>query len=379
MRLTQLLLVVWIGLVADAGAQTPPPPAERPADPPPVAATRPAREVPDRVRLELLTRRLAAELQLDEEQQARINELAEQHASADAAADREARIRGALSDLRAARERNDRARIADLARQIRELRGSPGVTDERFLADIEPLLRPEQREAFTRFRERWGADRRRQEAGGHRLDRMVLRLGDELNLTDDQRGEFDALVEQYRERFATHAARRLVADNERAALLRELRDARSTGHADKARDLERELAAQRDEELLLLNEFLGELDPLLTDDQRTLVDQYRDQNAFPAGDADDARNVLRAARRLRLEAEQRAQLRVIERDTIASIRKIPRRDAAAQVELAAATRGRIEALLTEAQRSEFEEHLRGPRRPERGAPPPPDDDAPEKP
>ena len=185
---------------------------------------------------------------------------------------------------------------------------------------------------------------------------MARGLSEELNLTTEQLGEFEALLETYRERFAAQAERREAEDEERAALLRQLRDAQNGGNAAKVQELEGELAARRDEDLMLLSAFLAELDDFLTDNQRTIVEHYRDRNAVPGGDVADVRTVLRAARRLRLEPDQRERLRTIERDTIAAFREL-KKDDATEEPACVTDEGAIAALLTDEQKAQFEQRL----------------------
>jgi hypothetical protein len=338
-------------------AQTAPPAEPLPESKAAPATTQPRpREAPGRLRLESVARRLAAELQLDESQKARFDEVVAGLQQQSGVADPDDQLRALMADLQAAREQQDHDRVADLARQIRELRGGGDAGIEKLFDAVASILREDQQPALARFRERWNADRRRGAAGANRLERAVRRLEDELNLTDEQRPQFDALVEQYRERFAAQAKTRAAQDEERAKLLAELRAARDGGDVEKVRDLEQQLAERRDDDLALLNEFLHELEGVLGEDQRVVLERYRDRNAVPGGDVNDVRTVLRAARRLRLEPEQREKLREIERATIQSVRELSG-DRAGREALTARTREAILAFLTDEQKVEFEKHL----------------------
>ena len=71
----------------------------------------------------------------------------------------------------------------------------------------------------------------------------------------------------------------------------------------------------------------------------------------------DVRNVLRAAKRVQLDDEQRDLLRDLERSAIGAYRKINRKDEAAMADLAAKVRDDVLEILEEDQAEEFNAQL----------------------
>lgn len=357
-------------IAADSSAQTPKP-EKQPAG---------GRGLRARMRLESLAEQLPSQLKLDEAQAQQFAALvAEQRAALEG--DESARKLAELGDtLRAAQQAKDYPRVRQITAEMRAIRDRSNWTPA-FLDKVGALLREDQRAALDSVRTRLSLQDRRAQTGANRLERTVIRLRNQLGLTPEQEPQFDALVEQYRERFAAADAERATGDDARRKLLEELRTAQAAHDTAKLNDIEKQLAARRDAELLLLDEFFDELDPLLSDDQRAYLEQYRDDAALPGGGLDNVRTVLRAARRLELQDEQRAALKQIERDAIAAQRQLKRRDKEAQAALAVKTRDQIRAVLSEAQAADFERLLTRGARGGRSNPeiPPATDSAPEAP
>jgi hypothetical protein len=107
--------------------------------------------------------------------------------------------------------------------------------------------------------------------------------------------------------------------------------------------------------------FLEQVEQILRDDQKAVLEDFRQEFGIgregEARDQADVRNIIRAARRVRLSGEQREEFRVIERDAMRARREIRRRDAEGQAALAAKVKKQIVELLDPEQAREFEEHL----------------------
>ncbi len=341
----------------------PTPPTSAPVAPDPQAQpAKPEKQPPGgrglraRMRLDSLAEQLPTQLKLDAAQAQQFDALvAEQRAAIEG--DESARRLAELGDtLRAAQQAKDYPRVREITAEMRALRDRSNWTPA-FLDKVGGLLREDQRPALDSVRTRLSLQDRRAQSGANRLERTVMRLRNQLGLTPEQEPQFDGLVEQFRERFAAADADRAAGDDARRKLLDDLRTAQAAHDTAKLNDIEKQLSARRDAELTLLDEFFDELDPLLSDDQRAYLEQYRDDAALPGGGVDNVRTVLRAARRLELQDEQRSALRQIERDAIAAQRQLKRRDKEAQSALAAKTRDQIRELLTETQAADFERLL----------------------
>ena len=226
----------------------------------------------------------------------------------------------------------DQARTAELQKQMQqEFNESEGGMREMF-DDIETVLNDDQLARFDEMRDvmqQWRDH-------GSQMWQAVSELPDAVNMTDEQREEYHALLG---ERWQ--------------AMQEEMRKRAEDGTADmwEAPDF----AALRDE-------FYGQVSALLEPEQQQLVDEYRKQFAAAGQVTDqqrtyDLREVLRAMKRVRnLSGEQRDALQQIEREAGDSYRAL-RRDKARQAQLAAEVRERIIKTLDSEQAEEFNRNL----------------------
>lgn len=289
--------------------------------------------------------RMRADLELDDEQRVAFEELTAgfRQRMADAGARWE--------EMRAARESGDEARAAELRRDMDPSRGQEEI--DAALDQLETHLRPEQIDKLDAMRDRMERDRA--ERDGFR--RLVTDLPDRLELNDEQKAQYDEVMAENRR-----------AMGERFSAMRplweELREARDNGDAEAAAALQAQLDAQRPRLETQMGEIFSRLEPLLSDAQKATMHEFRDEvlpasgepesAAADAGDGKslDAREVLRLARRVRLNDEQRESLREIEKEIMREYRGL-RGDAEARRALGEQAREKIVALLDAAQAERF--------------------------
>jgi hypothetical protein len=271
--------------------------------------------------VDVMAQRLAQSLALDDTQRAAYDELTAKYK---ALADDQQLQRGELLELgqqlRDARESGDEARAAQLLAQMRARGEARAKLVRDFFSDVQPLLNPDQvqklDEARQRFEER--AAQRGQMGGRFNL---LGRLPEELQLTDAQREQYDALVAQYQ-------------------LQPGLR-----------RDQPDELRTPPDWE-----GFFSQLQTILTPEQQAQLTTLRRDAGRNANEVTDVRSVLRAAKQLDLTAEQKDRLRAIEREAQAADRTASA-ERAARAELAQHVKSQVTAILDAGQTERFEQLL----------------------
>ncbi len=358
MRTTLLSVaaILWLALPAPAQER----PARARPDRPRVQAGREGREGLGQMSLAEVARRLAAELQLTDEQRAQYDPIVAKYNNAWEEAKNQAAQRQNLSaQMRQARRSGDEAKAAELKTQIDALgEGRPKILKE-FTAEVEPILTADQVTKLNQFRQQV-----RQRVGNVAAAELaweqVQRLPDELNLTPEQRDKFDQLA-------ADEQARRQQNRQkleELRPLLQELRKAKAGGDTERAAELERQLSEQRPD--ASLKPFFAKLEPILTDEQKVKLAELRQRvaKAVQAG-PDTVRGVLAAARQLDLNDQQKARLREIVRDATAAAR-----DENMTLEARAALAERVKSQITEMldanQAAQFEKLLQAESRPGRG-------------
>jgi hypothetical protein len=232
---------------------------------------------------------------------------------------------------------------------------------------IEPLLNDDQYDRMMGMRDEW--DRRQEERERWRENReqyqqMVEELPDQLQMNDTQREEFNRFVEQRRGRFRSRMA-------EMRPLWEQMGEARQAGDEARMEELRHQLEDMRPPPEQMREEFLKELEEFLPDNQKPLLAEYAGQAPVGVTSAParlrtlDVRDVLSAARRVRMEREQRRQLRLIAREAIKQDYQIRRRDNEAQQKLAQTLTEKITGILNDEQKEEFDtqlERLRSSRR-----------------
>ena len=287
--------------------------------------------------------RIANELELDEEQRVQFDELTagyrEQMANAGAA----------MREMRQAMADGDNERVEELRGQMPDRR-RPNAGLNKALEQLEPLLREEQLGKLWEIQDRMT----RRDSERERYQAMVRDLPEFLELAPGQQAEFENLLQQQRGKMREQWA-------DMRPLLEEMRQATQDGDQERVAELRSQIEQARPSPERVYDSFFEELKPILDEGQIAKLEQFRQERGYAAAGKDaeaiDVRNVLRAAKRVRLEAEQRDALRDIERDAIGEYRKIDRKDEEAQTDLATRIRDQVLELLTEEQAEQFKAQL----------------------
>jgi Spy/CpxP family protein refolding chaperone len=339
------------------------PPDARPRD---KASGRPARERADRPNQRDFVRDLQTDLKLTDAQRPAFERLAADYEKGLAALRQEfggdgERIR---DQIETARRSGDTAKAEQLRAQAREAMSKFGELRKTFLDSVEKILNDEQKKTLATYR----VPRERRGGGGERgggragWEKWVNSLPNELELTSEQRQQFDELVAQ----------RKAALDQHREQvrpLLDELRQAREDGNQERVRELREQIEEAR-AHAGGPDAFFRELDPILTPAQREKLAALPKPGDGQGRGGADPRQVLSVANRLELTPEQDDQLREIAKTFRQNVGK-PAQKPEERVAQADALIAEIKAILTPEQTKEFDELLtradrRGPRGP-RGA------------
>ncbi len=290
--------------------------------------------------LDRMFERLARELNLDEQQRARFDELV---------AEQRERMRAA----RGQREGGPEGERGDGVRpEGRPERGRFGGGDPmaQFYEELRPLLNEEQVAKLDELR----ADMMRRRGGdrGGMSRRITEELPAELGLDEQQRAQFDELAETLRR----HEREQFEASR---PMFEQMREARDAGDEEKMQALREEMERSRRDREGPVNEFFDGLESILRDDQKQRLAQYREELSSRGrrDSGTDVRSILRAARRLELTDEQKDALRDIEREAGEQAREV-RGDREAGAKLAAEVKEKVANLLDDEQRTQFENSLR---------------------
>ncbi len=279
--------------------------------------------------------RLTEQLDLDDEQTARIEELVAAHEQGmqEVFAQRE--------EIRAAMQAGDEERVAELREELRQEWGGPGAAIQALLDEIEPVLREDQLETFQQFRENIAPGPG--PGGWGRMRRMVEGLPDAVNMTEEQRKKFAELLAQGRDKMGERMRERWPRGQE--------------GGPDEAEH------PGRPDFSAMENEFFDQVSEILEKDQLDLLAAYRAGSESGRGarerrEADDLRIVVSAADRLQgLSSEQKEEWTEIKGEAMRSYRDLRRTDKEGRAALAADVKARILKLLDEEQTTEFERNI----------------------
>ena len=287
--------------------------------------------------------RIARELELDEEQRAKLDEVTTAYR------EQVAQTGELMRELRQAMQENNEERMAELRAKMPDRRNQ-GAELAKVLEQLEPVLREDQLTMLWDIQDRMG----RRENGRERYQAMVNELPDFLELTPGQRAEFDSLIEQQRGRMREQWT-------EMRPRLEELRKATEDGNQDRIAELRAQIEDARPSPERVYDGFFEDLKPILAEAQLAKLEQFRQERGYTASgeprETVDVRNVLRAAKRVHLDVEQRDALREIERDAIGEYRKIDRKDEEAQTALATRIKDDVLEILQEDQAEQFKEQL----------------------
>lgn len=301
----------------------------------------------DRMRLGNLqrqTERVVETLGLDDQQRAQFDDIVAEHTQ------RMEEQRQIWREIREATQAGDKERVADLRVELREFGGGRTNPINRILDELEPILREDQMGAFKELRGRTGRGGERR--GGDRIEGLIERL----ELSEDQQRDFEQI------RSENSVAQRSRWESIRP-LMDEMREARESGDEQRLDEIRAQFEEMRSgnrrgggNEVLL-----DALREILDDDQRRILDEYREQNSRRGGRDDrqralDVRAVIQAAKRLDLDSVQKDDLRDIEQVAGREQRAV-RRDREASAELTARVRRDIMDMLDTDQKREFERAL----------------------
>ncbi|MEP0846497.1 MAG: hypothetical protein HRF50_06695 [Phycisphaerae bacterium] len=292
-----------------------------------------------------LLARVAGELHLDQTQRVRYREILESRG------EQLRELEQRWAEMRQARAQRDADATFELRDEMLESEG-PGALILDVLDELEPTLREDQLEALYRVEDRILEQRERRET----VRRLTVDLPHDLKLDDGQRLEFEKAFRSHQQALGGRLREQRVA----AA---ELREARKAGDAHRAEQLEAQLRRLRDDAGTTF-EFLTAVERILRGDQKPVLDEYRREFEAPADSAAatqpahrDARHVLRAARRARLDASQRESVQRIEADALREFQATPRSDRQAHAALYERVVKQIRELLTAEQSELFERRL----------------------
>ncbi len=251
--------------------------------------------------------------------------------------------------LEEAEEAADEQRVKELRRRLNRLKsGNPmGELFER----IGPLLTDEQRKRLEKIRPR--RDHRPPPIIRGSTDPVarIRRLRSRLELTPDQQQLFDRLLSDLTERLK--GPEQLT--DQKLRIVEAVQEAVEAGDEQRITELREQLAAlRRAARQEVIDQFYSQLMPILTDEQRQIVERARRGHARSR--TIDARRLLALARRLDLRPEQRRELREIERRMRQALRQAGR-DRAARQQVAEAVEKDIRAMLDEPQTARFDELL----------------------
>lgn len=284
--------------------------------------------------------RVARDLSLDEAQHARMQELVA------AQQDRLAALQERWRALWESQAEGDEQAAASVREQLISEDG-PGTIMLDVLHELEPELRDDQIERVYEIENRVLQQRERREM----IRRLTVDLPQDLELDEPQQAAFEELIESRRREMQQRW-------QELREVGRELREASDAGNEARAAELRSQLQQMERDPAEAAQEFLDQVDKLLHPEQKAVLERYREElvgGTQPAAAGEisraghDLRTVLRAARRCRLSAEQREQLRHIEREAMDQYRQIRRADRAAQRALGEEVLQRITAILDPAQ------------------------------
>ena len=351
MRRICWIFLIAAGMVAGAPAQDNPASTdeatevqnanpEQPLESPPVGRDA------GRMRMRWAFQHIVRELELDDGQRAKFEEITAKHE--ETMLDLEERWR----EIRDAQRAGDRERADKLRAEMRAQRGPDGGM-EQILDELEPLLRDDQVVKLWEVREQTAQRRMNRE----HYQWVMSDLPEMLNLSPEQRIHYRTVLDSQRNKMRERMT-------ELQPLMEQLREARTAGDMDRMREIQEQLQDASPSREQMIEEFLDELPKILHEDQLELLAQaVVDREGMKAEAAEsngailDVREVLRAARRARLRDDQRDQLREIEREAIVSYRQTSRRDQEAQTKLAEETKAKLLSLFDEKQKEDFEKAL----------------------
>jgi len=311
---------------------------------------------------------IAENLELNEEQAQQFEEIRAGHR------ERMEQFRQRREAVRQAREEGNDELAEQLRSELwaeREETGGPREWTQQAMESLDPILTEDQRGRLAEMREGYRKSRRgrgaqeRRGGGegrwGDRRRRMADDLPDQLGLDEQQRKQYTALVEAQ--------GRKMRENQEKIQPLRDqLREARDSNDSKRFEALQAQIEALRSGGKTGEDAFFGQVEGILRADQVERFAEYRADAQFERGLDEipaDMRTLLRTARRLRLDKEQKAELKKVYNYAKKSWPKARRadkknrsREKEAEAALTAEVRRRILEVLNEQQVEKFNEQLK---------------------
>jgi hypothetical protein len=305
----------------------------------------------------MIVNRLAEELQLSADQQTAYDALVEEYSAQWRGADGRGQWQQWRQQMRAARESGDEAKVNELREQRRAAFGQQMETMNSFFDAVSNVVDDSQRETLTAFRARVDEriNQRRQEM---QMRRLMRNLPDELNMTDEQRGLYEEMINE----------RRSEMRGQREAmqpLIDELREARRNGDDARAQEIIEQLRANRPERPDP-TALLDTVREMLTDEQRATLDGLVSQLGVTGQREEketDIRKVMQSVKRLDLTTEQEAEVRELLREARTVHARASRNERGDVAEL---LKQEIIKVLNPEQAAEFKQLLKNDGRRERG-------------
>jgi len=311
-----------------------------------------------------MMRRLARDLELDDAQRQQFDEIVARHRE-EWARNRPPReeVREMMRAHREAVESGDTEQVEQIRAQMREMRGQgPGPMLDEFINEVEAILTEDQLPKLNEFREQMESRRR-----GAESFRLMHELPERLNLTPEQRTQWEELMAEQREQFGQQRGWR----REMRPLMEEMRAAEEAGDEQRVAEIRAQLEEARPEPPDF-DSFFDKLMPILTDEQKAQLTELRGQvgqSRQQRGRVMDVREIFRVVRRLDLTEEQRDRLREIMRDAKAITQKSRGGGREAKTEQAELIKSQIIEMLDADQKAEFERLLDQAGRPNRNREP----------
>jgi|GEM_PF-5911945 len=299
-----------------------------------------------------LLQRARFELNLDEEQDKKIHKIANQlRKKLQNNNKRPKEILAAMDELKQAREQGDQEKVKEIRATLRDLRGRDVVNQ--FYDSIKPVLNEQQLAKLEEIRK----PQRAQAVQYAQLSpkARLRRLAGQLQLTPEQQPKYAELLKQY----DPTGKPKNVLDAETLDLIAEMQTAVKNKDNDRLMELKDRLVdLNQRKQAEPFTAFLDAVAGILTEKQLETLDRVRGQIENP--NKADARAILRAARRLDLDRDQKTELRNIEKFTREQM-KANRGDHKKLAELDRDVLGQVKAMLNPEQTEKLDRLLAGKR------------------
>jgi Spy/CpxP family protein refolding chaperone len=302
---------------------------------------------------------LSQRLELTDEQKPQFDGIVEKHRAAIEAATNSPQMREIMQQMRDARQAGDEQKMQELRQQMQALREEGTKALNAFFDDVEPILTPEQKQTLTQARDRIT---RGPGGGGMNPDRLLQTLPEQLNLTADQRPQFDKLAEELRGKLDAQR-------QEMRPLFQEMRDAQQSGDQAKIAEVQAKIQAMTGERDKLVKEFVAALEPILTPEQQAKLKEIVAQLNQGGPGETSPRTLMAALERLELTQEQRAQVRAIVAEYQDAYQKLAPDDRAGRDKLNTDVKAQLKGVLTPEQQQQLDRALNAGGRGGRGGQP----------